>query len=73
MKWHFEIYPTLLMKCMLYLIIMLHFHFADIVEFSDEEGYGKFLDMHALHSQFLNVKHMEVCVWHTCQCCTSFL
>ena len=32
----------------------------DLVEFTDEEGYGKFLDMHALHDLFLNLKHMEV-------------
>ena len=37
----------------------------DLVEFTDEEGYGKYLDMHTLHDQFLNLKQMEVCVYCT--------
>ena len=33
----------------------------DLVEFTDEEGYGKFLDLHAVYSQYLNIKRLEVC------------
>ena len=29
------------------------------VEFSDEEGYGKFLDLHECHTKFLNLKGIE--------------
>ena len=32
----------------------------DLVEFTDEEGYGRFLDMHALHSKYLNIKRVKV-------------
>ncbi|XP_003383664.1 PREDICTED: splicing factor 3A subunit 3-like [Amphimedon queenslandica] len=31
----------------------------NLVEFTDEEGYGKFLDLHSVYSQYLNIKRME--------------
>ena len=31
-----------------------------MVEFSDEEGYGRFLDLHEYYNQYLNIK-----VWNT--------
>jgi splicing factor 3A subunit 3 len=31
----------------------------NLVEFTDEEGYGKFLDMHSLHTMYLNIKNVE--------------
>ncbi len=34
-----------------------------LVDFSDEEGYGKYLDMHELHDTFINIRHMEVSRW----------
>jgi len=33
---------------------------ADLVEFSDEEGYGKFLDLHECYVKFINLKGIEV-------------
>jgi splicing factor 3A subunit 3 len=27
--------------------------------FSGEEGFGKYLDLHALHEQYLNLKHIR--------------
>lgn len=27
-----------------------------MVEFSDEEGYGRFLDLHEYYNQYLNIK-----------------
>jgi len=30
-----------------------------LVDFSDEEGYGKYLDLHKLHSQYVNLKGIE--------------
>ena len=38
-------------------------HLQTLVDFSDEEGYGKYLDMHALHDLFINLRHMEVILW----------
>ena len=35
-------------------------HLQSPVDFSDEEGYGKFLDMHELHDTFINLRQMEV-------------
>lgn len=32
----------------------------EIVRFTDEEGYGKFLDMHLLFEQYLNLKGVKV-------------
>lgn len=32
----------------------------DLVEFTDEEAYGRFLDMHALHTKYLNIKGVKV-------------
>lgn len=34
-------------------------HMQTLVDFTDEEGYGKYLDMHALHETFINLRHME--------------
>ena len=31
-----------------------------MVEFSDEEGYGKFLDLHECYEKFVNLKGIEV-------------
>ncbi|VDN59138.1 unnamed protein product [Dracunculus medinensis] len=31
----------------------------DVVEFRDEEGYGRFLDLHAIHGKYLNVKGIK--------------
>ncbi|VDD86584.1 unnamed protein product [Enterobius vermicularis] len=31
----------------------------DLVEFTDEEAYGRFLDMHALHTKYLNIKGVK--------------
>lgn len=30
-----------------------------MVDFSDEEGYGRFLDLHAIYNEFLNLKQFE--------------
>ncbi|VDM52614.1 unnamed protein product [Angiostrongylus costaricensis] len=32
---------------------------TDMVQFTDEEGYGRFLDMHALHALYLNLKAVK--------------
>ena len=31
-----------------------------MIDFSDEEGYGKFLDLHEVYDMYLNLKQMEV-------------
>ena len=36
--------------------------FSDLVEFSDEEGYGKYLDLHELYDKYLNLKGIEVSI-----------
>ena len=33
---------------------------SDIIDFSDEEGYGKFLDLHEAYDMYINLKQMEV-------------
>jgi len=33
---------------------------SDLVEFTDEEGYGKFLDLHECYVKFINLKSIEV-------------
>lgn len=35
-------------------------HLQNMVDFTDEEGYGKYLDMHALHDAYINLRQMEV-------------
>jgi len=32
----------------------------EMVRFTDEEGYGKFLDMHTLYEQYVNLKGVKV-------------
>lgn len=32
----------------------------DMVEFTDEESYGRFLDMHTIFDKYLNVKGVKV-------------
>lgn len=34
--------------------------FLDLVEFSDEEGYGKYLDLHECYEKYINLKGIEV-------------
>lgn len=34
----------------------------ELVRFSDEEGYGKYLDMHILHENYLNLKGIKVLI-----------
>ena len=31
-----------------------------MIDFSDEEGYGKFLDLHEVYDMYINLKQMEV-------------
>ena len=31
-----------------------------LAEFTDEEGYGKFFDLHELHDMYINLKQMKV-------------
>jgi len=33
---------------------------VDLVEFTDEEGYGKYLDLHEVYDKFLNLRGVEV-------------
>ena len=33
---------------------------ADLVHFTDEEMYGKFLDLHEVHDAFCNLRGVEV-------------
>jgi splicing factor 3A subunit 3 len=33
--------------------------YMNLVEFSDEEGYGKYLDLHELYEKFINLKGVE--------------
>lgn len=32
----------------------------EMVEFSDEEGYGRFLDLHVLFEKYINLKGINV-------------
>ena len=34
--------------------------YVDLVEFTDEEGYGKYLDLHEVYDKFLNLRGVEV-------------
>lgn len=34
--------------------------FTDLVDFSDEEGYGKYLDLHECYEKYINLKGIEV-------------
>ena len=33
---------------------------VDFVEFTDEEGYGKYVDLHEIYDKFLNLRGVEV-------------
>ncbi len=33
---------------------------ATIIEFTDEEGYGRFLDLHQIYEAFINIKGIPV-------------
>lgn len=33
---------------------------VDLAEFTDEEGYGKYLDLHECYEKFINLKGIEV-------------
>lgn len=34
------------------------------VEFTDEEGYGKYLDLHECYEKFINLKGIEVTTYY---------
>jgi splicing factor 3A subunit 3 len=38
---------------------VIFFLFLDLVEFTDEEGYGKFLDLHECYEKYINLKGIE--------------
>ena len=42
-------------------VVILYCLSADLVEFSDEEGYGKYLDLHECYVKYVNLKGIEVC------------
>lgn len=33
---------------------------ADMADFTDEEGYGKYLDLHECYEKYINLKGIEV-------------
>ena len=33
--------------------------FSDLVDFSDEEGYGKYLDLHECYTKYINLKGVQ--------------
>lgn len=37
---------------------------AAIIEFTDEEGYGRFLDLHELYEIYINIKGFNVSQFH---------
>lgn len=42
---------------------------ATMIEFTDEEGYGRFLDLHKLFEMFINIKGIPVSIFlpfHSC-------
>lgn len=39
---------------------------ADLVEFTDEEGYGRYLDLHDCYLKYINLKSIEVIVITYC-------
>jgi splicing factor 3A subunit 3 len=40
--------------------IYLQFFLTDLVDFTDEEGYGKYLDLHESYIKYINLKGIEV-------------
>lgn len=38
-----------------------------MVEFTDEEGYGKYLDLHELYIMYINLKGVEVILDSPCK------
>ena len=37
---------------------------SDLVEFTDEEGYGKYLDLHECFERYINLKGVQVGIFH---------
>lgn len=37
-----------------------------MVDFTDEEGYGKYLDLHECYNKFLNIKGIAYSCWGVC-------
>lgn len=48
---------THLQDVWLYCVLIME----DLVDFTDEEGYGKFLDLHHIYLKFCNLKQFQVC------------
>jgi hypothetical protein len=53
----------------------LHQHFlsvTDLVDFTDEEGYGKYLDLHECYIRYFNLKGVEVSTRSSVMFCDQF-
>lgn len=48
--------------CFKYLSFVPQCLCTDLVEFTDEEGYGKYLDMHECYEKYINLKGIEVSI-----------
>lgn len=44
------------------LFIFITLSWTDLVEFTDEEGYGRYLDLHDCYLKYINLKGSEVCL-----------
>ena len=43
------------------MIDLMYFYIKALVDFTDEEGYGKFLDLHHIYTKYCNLKQFQVC------------
>ena len=43
-----------------YLLNTFAYTCSDLVQFTDEEGYGRFLDLHEVYDMFVNLKQISV-------------
>lgn len=41
-------------------VFVFIFIFPDLVDFTDEEGYGKYLDLHECYEKYINLRGVEV-------------
>ncbi len=48
--------------------VMTPILFSDMTEFTDEEGYGKYLDIHECYEKYINLKGVDVsiCFFNLC-------
>lgn len=74
---HAQIINYIIVQALVLHSKLLHFFFSvfklDMTDFTDEEGYGKFLDLHECYEKYLNLRGIEVRIFIVLYCSVKLI